>query len=92
MAKKKKEWSPFVETEGGKKLVDASSIMHPLCLLADGLSFSVFPGDSSYYLEIDVAIDWCKKEMEHHDREKYEIIVAVLEKFKAQPTPSEVQS
>jgi len=85
-----KEWTPFAEHEG-IVYVEVASIMHPFCALADGLPLAYFNKKwGRPYMPLDDAIKWCEKEMTHHSREKYEIIIAVLNKAKAQnPSLSE---
>lgn len=87
MAKRKaKDQTPFViHDDTGERFVELAAVMHPLCAFADGLSITTFKGEKTLYLQIDVAIDWVEKEMQHHSREKYETMLAVLKKFKAQP-------
>lgn len=82
----KRKRSIFVLTAEGKLLVELRAVMHPICALVDGLPITFFRGgrNKRTYLEIDRAIDWCKKEMQHHDETKYEKMIAVMEKVKTQ--------
>ncbi len=84
MATKRGKSTPFATSLDGRLFVKVKAVMHPLCALCDGLSLTFFGKGKTAYLDIDTAIEWCKKEMTHHSREKYELIIAVMEKAKAQ--------
>jgi hypothetical protein len=73
----------FAECEG-KLYVKLQAVMSPLCALCDGLPLTFFGKGKTAYLDIDTAIDWCRKEKEHHSKEMYETMIAVMEKAKAQ--------
>lgn len=79
----KKPKTMFAECDG-KLYVKTIGVMNPMIPMIDGLPIIMFKGDNRTYLSVDVAIDWCRKEAEHHSRKKYETIIAVLEKAKAQ--------
>lgn len=71
----------FAESEG-KLYVKTKAIMHHMIPFIDGLPVVTFKRDKNLYLDVDVAIDWCKKEMQYHSKEKYEVKIAVMEKAK----------
>ena len=85
MPKKK---SSFAEAKDGSLYVAINAIMSPLCALIDGLPVTFFGREKRGYLAIDTAIDWCREEMKHHSREKYEKMIAVMEKAKQQQAES----
>lgn len=68
----------------GDFYVMAAAVMSPLCILTDGLPVAFFGRGRKAYIKVDTALEWCKKEMERHSRQKYTEIIAVLEKAKAQ--------
>lgn len=82
MAKRKK--TPLVVSDKNEPFVELGAIMHPMCAMVDGLRLTTFGKSSKLYLHVDEAIKWCNEEMKSHSRQKYEEIVAVLEKFKKQ--------
>ena len=74
----------FYATCEGKLYVRANAIMHPMCAMLDGLPMSTFKGDKAIYLDIQTAIDWCRKEMAYSpDKDKYVALVAAMEAAKA---------
>lgn len=93
MAKTKRaraERTPFAYHEPtGEKFVQVAAIMSPLIPFIDGIAVVTFPGDKKTYLKLADAIAWVEKEMQHHSREKYEVILAVLRKYEAQDVPAE---
>ena len=80
MAKK----SIFASSPDGSLFVKLSAVMHPFCALFDGLPVTYFGKEKHGYLDVDTAIAWCKKEMEYHDKDKYLLMIAVMEKVKIQ--------
>jgi hypothetical protein len=85
VSKPRKKRSLFAEDRNGVRYVELLAIMTPLVALIDGLPVTFFGKSNRSYLTLDQAIDWCRKEMEHHDREKYTKIIAVLERAKTAP-------
>src|SRR5262245_41572761 len=79
MAKRQK--TVFAEYNG-KLYVTVRAVMHPLIPYVDGLPLVFFPKDKKAYLEVDVAIKWCREEMRHHDTGKYQTMIEVMEKVK----------
>lgn len=79
--------TPYVADNHGHLFVRAASIMNPLCAVIDGLAVTFFGSEKIMYIGIEIAIEWCRKEAESHDRKQYEKIIAALEsaneKFKA---------
>jgi hypothetical protein len=69
----------FAEADG-QLFVRVDAVMHPFVAFSDGLNLFHFKRDRHMYLKIDDAIDWCKKEREHHSREKYDQMIAVMER------------
>jgi alpha-D-ribose 1-methylphosphonate 5-triphosphate synthase subunit PhnH len=83
MAKRKPK-TPFAMDDDGRKYVQADAIMHPLIPAVDGLTVTMWEGDKHVYLNLDEAIRWVQAEMQFHSREKYEQILAVLNRFNDQ--------
>lgn len=83
MKKLNKKRVPIAEAPDGTLYVDVKYLMHPLVAMIDGLPLTFFGDDRKRpYLAIDRAIAWCQAEMRIHSREKYEGIVAFLNKAK----------
>ncbi len=78
MAKK----SLFAEDKDGRLFVVLSAVMNPLCAMIDGLPITFFGKGKTAYLEIDVAIEWVKNEMQFHSPDKYAKILQVLDRVK----------
>lgn len=73
----------FATNKEGDLFVRLDAVMNPWCAMADGLDLVIFPDNKTlYYLPIDTAISWCQKEAKSHDREKYEMMVSVMERAK----------
>ena len=81
----KRHRTVFAEHDG-RLYVQVRAVMSPLIPFIDGLKVVSFKGDKHLYLPIDVAIDWCREEMRHHSKEKFEVMISVMEKAKAQET------
>lgn len=81
MSKKK---SVFASSNDGRLFVKVQAVMSPLCALIDALPITFFGKGKTAYLDIDTAINWCREEMKHHSEEKYEKMIAVMEKAKKQ--------
>lgn len=82
MAKKK---TPFaVDCNTGVRYVRTDAVMQPICAMIDELPVTFFGNGKHSYLKVDDAIAWCQQEKKYHSKEKYEKIIAVLEKFKNQ--------
>jgi hypothetical protein len=82
MSRKKK--ALFATDNNGKLYVQVSAVMHPLIPFTDGLEITVFGKEKTMYLDIDQAIEWCKREARSRDPEKYATMIGVMEKAKAQ--------
>jgi hypothetical protein len=82
MAKKKP--AVFATDKDGRLYVMAKAVMSPLIPLIDGLSLNFFGRSGVGWLKVDDAIDWCRKEMQYHDADKYRVMIAVMEKAKRQ--------
>lgn len=65
----------------GKLFVRIDAVMSPIIAHTDGLPITFFEEDQDglAYLDFDTAITWCKKERDHHSRDKYDKIIASLE-------------
>ncbi len=70
--------TPFVGLEDGRLFVELAAVMHPLIAVSDGLSVTFMGRNKTPYISIDDAIDWCKKEMNSHNKEHYENIIEVM--------------
>lgn len=88
MAKKKK-WTPFAIGKDDRLYVEAMAVMSPLIPLIDGLELMFFGREKRAYLTLEDAMEWCRKEREHHSREKYDTMLAVMEKFRNQVASGE---
>lgn len=84
MTTKRKKSTPFATALNGKLYVKLKAIMHPLCAMCDGLPVTFFGKEKTAYLDINTALEWCKKESEHHDKEKYAEMITIMEKAKLQ--------
>lgn len=80
MAKKKS--TPFATDKNGKLYVECRAVMSPMIPFIDGISVTFFGKGKKVYLDIDTAIDWCRKEMQYHSKAKYETMIAVMERAK----------
>ncbi len=74
----------FAVNDDGKLFVKLAAVMHPLCAMTDGLSLTFFGKGKTAYLDIDTAIDWCRKEGKAHSADEYRIKIEVMEKAKKQ--------
>jgi len=83
MASKSKK-TPFAIGKDGVLAVELRAVMSPVVALLDGLTLVFFGKQKTPFLKIDTAIEWCRKEREVHDREKYDKMIAVMERAKAQ--------
>ncbi len=81
---KKSRPTPFVVDKDDRLLVRADAVMHPLIPFVDGLAVTVFKGDGHVYLDVDAAIAWCKNEAQYHTKDKYQVMIEVMERAKAQ--------
>jgi hypothetical protein len=65
----------------GTLYVQVRAVMNPLCALIDGLPLTFFGRrkGARAYMTFDAAIEWCRKEMAFHSREKYAELIATLE-------------
>ena len=80
MAKK----SPLASDADGNVYVAVDHVMSPMVALIDGLPLTYFGRERRPYLKADVAIEWCRKEMDHHSRERFELTIEVLKRAMAQ--------
>ena len=81
---KGKNGAIFAADEHGGLYVQLEAVMHPMCAMYDGLSLVRFGNEKTYYLKVDDAIEWCRKEGRGSEKAKYDGMIAVLEKFKRQ--------
>lgn len=86
--KKSKEYTPFATTEDGKLYVEIQAVMNPLVAFVDALPMTFFGESKVAYMPVEDAIAWCRKEMDFHNREKYEAMIEIMEKFIAQESVS----
>jgi hypothetical protein len=90
--RKKKQKTPFaISEETGKLFVRIDAVMTPLVALCDGLTHVFFGRSKVAYMEVDTAIEWCRKEMQHHSKEKYELMIRVMERFKEEAAAGTVK-
>lgn len=82
MSKRKK--TPFAEDKDGTRYVEIGVVMAPLVAAIDGIPITFFGKEKTPYMKIDAAIEWCQREKKHHSKEKYEQIIAVLERAKVE--------
>ncbi len=76
--------NPLAEcAETGKLYIEAGAIMSPLCMVADALTFMRFGKSSILYIDIETAIEWCRKEGMDHNKKLYDQAVEKLEELKA---------
>lgn len=81
--------SPFAIDKHGNKYVETAAVMTPLVALIDCLPITRFGKEKKTYLDLDTAIEWVTKEMQHHSREKYTVVLEVLNRFKNQTVEAE---
>lgn len=74
----------FATSKDGALFIKLQAVMHPLCALCDGLPLVFFGKNKTAYLGIDTAIDWCRKESIHRNKENYDKMISVMEKVKLQ--------
>lgn len=83
MRRKKDKETPFAVSKDDRLFVRLSAITTWLVALVDGLTLTYFGKDrTTPYLEIDTAIEWCKKESQFHNPAEYGVMVDVLERAK----------
>lgn len=80
MAKK----NPFATDKENKLYVRVDCVMTPLVALIDCLTLVFFGKGKTAYLKVDDAIEWCRAEMKYHGAERYSVMIAAMEKAKAQ--------
>lgn len=77
----------FLEHDDGRLFVKLEAVMPPLVAMIDGITLYMTRrtkrSKEEAFLLIDTAIDWCRKEMEYHSREKYQRMIDAMEKVKA---------
>lgn len=79
----KKPYTPFaLDMNKGGIYVEVRAVMDPMIPFIDGLAVTQFGKENRFYLAIDDAIEWCRKEMQSHSREKYEKMIATMERAK----------
>jgi hypothetical protein len=86
MDTKHKEPALFATAPNGKLYVQLHAIMHPLIAACDGVPVTFFGDEVMPYLDVDTALDWCRKESKHHSEEKFSKMIAAMEKAKRQET------
>ncbi len=74
----------FAASPDGKLFVKLAAVMTPMVALCDALPLVFFGKEKTAYLNIDDAIEWCRKEMRHHSVDKYTVMIDVMEKAKLQ--------
>jgi hypothetical protein len=72
--------TPFAIDQHDNLYVELTAVMHPLCALSDGLPLVFFGRETKAYLPLETAIAWVRGERRHHAVEKYDIMLAVLER------------
>jgi len=77
----KRNQSPYV-INNGKAFVEVGAVITALVVYDEGLPVHFFGKSKKAYLPIDTAIAWCQEEKKHHAAEKYDQMVAALEKKK----------
>lgn len=81
----RKKTVPLCEdAKTGKKYVEVDAIMPLMIACCCGLRITAFADDDPprWYLDIDDAIEWCRKETGPSTKDRYDKIIAVLERFK----------
>ncbi len=90
MAKKRKQYTPFVtDSDSAVLYVHAKHCcIHPLVILSDGLTLVMFPHDRKQYLKAEEVLAWHKKELAESAGQSGSMIVmeamtCALERFRA---------
>ena len=79
----------LIVESAGSLFVRTDAVMSPLIPFIDGLKVVYFPKLRHSYLKLETAVEWCRKEREHHSREKYDAIIATLEKIAGENLPAD---
>jgi hypothetical protein len=79
--------SPLAVDTDGRKYVRTTAVMSNIIPLIDGIPVTFFGRGKQSYLRLEDAIAWVEKEMEYHSREKYEVVLEVLRRFRDQDVP-----
>ena len=86
MSRKKKPPTIFADTADGRLYVRVDAVMHPMVAMADGIQITTFGDDKHrvWWMAVDAAIEWCRREAASHSADEYALKIKVLEKAKAQ--------